>query len=1456
MTAGGEARWTPAQRDAIYLRGRNLLVSAAAGAGKTSVLVERVIQRILDPHDPVDIDRLLVVTFTEAAAAEMRDRIRDRLERAIAERPADRRLRRQLALLGRASISTLHSFCLRVVRQYFFRLGLDPAMRVLSEHEAHLLEQEVLEELFERRYAEADEGFLGLVECYGGRADERLRELVLHLHRLAYSQPWPEAWLERLAGRFSDTRERPVEESPWFVPARQALGRYLDRLALRLERAAALCRRPGWPAELEPLLEQDAARLRDLARRLDDLDWDGIVRELAAANTWGRMPSLRGLDEAQKARKEQVQRLRDGVKGRLRELVEGIFGRPAADVAADAARLAPLAGALVELVQDFDRALTSAKQERGLLDFSDMERYALRLLLDPAARPGELRPSDVAREFRRRFDEVLVDEYQDINQVQDAILRLVAREGSDGDPNLFMVGDVKQSIYRFRQAEPGLFLAKYHAFAPARDPAGSRAEAPGTRIELNANFRSRPSVVHAVNFVFRQIMTPALGGLAYDESAALVPAAGYPPPDGDLAATAGEAPVEVHLIEREPAGESDEDEPAPGGGPAPGGSDEGEPGPAGGEGDEEGSVDTTSLEREAAVVAWRIRELVEGAGGRPPLHVWDKREGRYRPVRYRDIVILMRAVHSQAPVFVEVLARLGIPVYARSRTGYFQALEIEVMLALLRLIDNPRQDVPLASVLRSPLVGLTAAELAAIRLAAPGADYYTAVCTAAGWDLEREEPAEGDEPAGGSTGDDAGPAPGVEETGRAAAANPAGTNSPGVSPSGTAGDGAGGGDGGAGGDGARGSDAAGGSDAAIPASLRERLRRFLSDLQRWRTLARRAPLSRLIEQIYAETGFPAYAAGMPGGEQRRANLEALLERARQFDQFARQGLFRFLRFIDRLRERGDDMGIAPALGEDDDVVRVMTIHQSKGLEFPVVIVANLGGAFAQDKGDAVIDRELGLGLKVADPELRVRYPSLSYWAVKEEARLADLAEELRVLYVAMTRARERLILVGAARDLPGRAAEWLAAAPGDGGPLPAAVLAGAASYLDWLGPALVHHPDAEPLRRLAAGEPLAAVTGAAGAGYGEAPAAGRGGGSAGDAAGEHGQRLPGAAGESSSGAAGKGGGDAGRGTGTGRSEEPAGSGDPSRWLVRVWAREEVERLLPQEAGTAADPLWRRIEAGEPLDRPASTAAVAELRRRLEWRYPYAELVNHFAKRSVTELKGPADPERQEFPLPHELRLAARRPRFLAGAQPAAGDGGTGGSPRAAASGAAAAAASGTGTRLPAVDRGVATHLVLRHLDLAGPLDEEGVRAQIAALAGRELLTQEQAAAVDAAALARFFASPLGHRLREDPARVRREWMFTLGLPASEVYPDLPPDVAGGEIVVVQGVIDCFVEEEDGLLLLDFKTDEPAGRPLEEMARRYHTQVRLYRRALEEITGRPVREAYLYFLAVGEAVRVP
>ncbi|HEY8488421.1 MAG TPA: UvrD-helicase domain-containing protein, partial [Thermaerobacter sp.] len=516
--AGAGRRWTPAQQQAIRMRG-TILVSAAAGAGKTSVLVERIIRRLLDPREPVEIDRLLVVTFTEAAAAEMKERIRNRLEEALAERPQDARLRRQLALLGRASISTLHSFCLRLARQYFYRLGLDPATRVAGEHEAQLLRYEVLDEVFERRYAEASPAFLDLVEAYGGtRGDEDLRQLVLRLYDSAYARPWPEAWLRTLPQAYRDAAAA-LEASDWFAVVRDGLVRSLQRHVRTLEGLAAQCRQPGGPIVWEETLTGDASRLQALAAELQGAGWEGVRRLVqAAAEGWPRLPNNPNSKDPSHSR---VRKGRDKVKRALRDLAQGLWTRPGHEVAADLGRIEPYVATLVDLCEDFARSLQAAKRDRGLMDFTDMEHYALRVLLDPEAPPGELRPSPVARELRRFFQEVLVDEYQDINPLQDAILQLVTGDGSETPANLFMVGDVKQSIYAFRQAEPGLFLARYRRYRPlppeAESPGEKRRDAPdgqGWRIGLNANFRSRPAVLAAVNDLFQRIMVPGLGGLA------------------------------------------------------------------------------------------------------------------------------------------------------------------------------------------------------------------------------------------------------------------------------------------------------------------------------------------------------------------------------------------------------------------------------------------------------------------------------------------------------------------------------------------------------------------------------------------------------------------------------------------------------------------------------------------------------------------------------------------------------------------------------------------------------------------------------------------------------------------------------------------------------------------------------------------------------------------------------
>ena len=1270
--------WTDAQRAAIEARGGHLLVSAAAGSGKTAVLVERIIRLIAD--DGVDIDRLLVVTFTEAAAGEMRDRILQALEERLAANPHNGHLMRQLMLLPKASISTLHAFCLTVLRQHFYRLDLDPEFRVMDEHEAQLLRLDVLDEVLEAAYdrSEPESAFSRLAIAYGGAGgDGDLRQFILALHDYARSLPDPVGWLRTCIRAYRELDEESFAGSPWERELAQLAQVRLARAAALLRQALAQASGPGGVASHAATLEADLERIEKLQR----LAAQGLGALAAAAHEaeFPHLPRAKA-GEGDPEVREAVRKLRDAAKKIVHELYSSWLARPLGEQLAEVRALAPLMDALVEQVLALDEAYAAAKRERGAVDFADLEHLCLRLLEDP----------DVAAELRARFDEVLVDESQDLNGVQEAILTRICGGAEDGG-RLFLVGDVKQSIYRFRQADPTLFLERYRRAAPyaPRMPAGNGER----RIDLQANFRSREPVVDGVNFLFRQIMTPAAGEIPYDPAAELVFRAPYGPGGVD-------APIEFHLLEREPrllraAAEAMQpalvEVAAAVEAPATEGAVAGEEavGELGGDEPEDPLEELNALEREAVVAAQRIQELVLGGEAL----VWDKAAGGYRPARYGDVAVLLRATRHKANAVLDVFARYGVPAYAELGTGYFAALEVDTMLALLSILDNPRQDIPLATVLRSPLGGFTPADLARIRAAYKEGDFLDAVMAAA-------------------ARDDLG-------------------------------------------------------------ALSRRLRDFLLRLEDWRTRARRGPLSELIWQVLTETGYFDYVGAMPGGRQRQANLRALYERARQFDTFARQGLSRFLRFIQRLQDAAGDLGTAPAVGESDDVVRVMSVHKSKGLEFPIVIVLDLGRGFEGRAGHRhlVFQRELGVGAAVVDPDRRIAWPSLLQAAVRERRRREELAEEMRVLYVALTRARERLILIGSGRNLPRLCGQWAAAASHRGWPLPDGDLLAAASWLDWIGPALCRHRDGAPLRAMA--------------GMAAAPA------------------------------------------------DETVAQDRSRWDVRVWEAERVAALAASEAAVARDAVdWRAIAALEPLDGVDDAPARAQLADRVAWRYPWHKLAGLPAKQSVSELKrrwDRANREEREEGAP-SVRLPvrlARRPRFLQAA----------------------------GRALTAAERGTAVHLVLQHLDLRAPLDEGGIVAQVQAMTARGLLTAEQASAVDAGQLARFFASPLGQRLQRHAGNVRREIPFTLALPAAEVYPDLDPQVAAGERVVVQGVIDCLIALPDELVLLDFKTDDVVKDALEEAVRPYMGQMALYRRSVQEIYGRGVTEAYLVFLVAGEAVRV-
>ncbi|WP_138753335.1 helicase-exonuclease AddAB subunit AddA [Paenibacillus sinopodophylli] len=948
--------WTDDQWDAVVTSGSNILVAAAAGSGKTAVLVERIIRKI---SAFTDVDRLLVATFTKAAAAEMKDRIRIALEQELERQPDSEHLRRQLALMNRASITTLHSFCMDVIRRYYPLIGLDPGFRIANETESELMRLDVLDQLFEEKYEGAgdDGAFLRLADRFGGeRGDEPLYRLVQQLFDFAQSHPWPEHWLRETAEAFDVENVDDLQSSAWVASLQSDIQLALEGAATLLHQALALTRQPAGPAPYAATFDEDLQLVASLIDTVHHTSWAAWAMPFQQVQ-FGKLKAMRG-DEYDKSLQEQAKELRDQAKKLITTLAEELFGRTPEQFVEELKELAPMMQTLSELVIAFGLQYEAAKRKKGMLDFGDLEHYCLRILRDPLSTPEGMLPSIAAIEFQQQFDEILLDEYQDTNMVQEAIVSLIERPGTG---NRFMVGDVKQSIYGFRLAEPKLFLQKYKSYVSLGTGAANKAEdaSSGLRIDLARNFRSRSEVVDGVNAVFRAIMRENVAEMDYDARAELVCGASYPLPSDEnqfkvefavlnKADNEEESAYSDNLEQTDEADESDQTENA-----AP----------------SESIAELKTAQLEARWIGQQLKSLVEQS-----FQVYDGKRRESRPMQWRDVVILLRATQAWSPIIIEELQEIGIPAYAELSSGYFEATEVETMLSLLRVIDNPYQDIPLAAALRSPLFALDAEELARIRILSAKSTYYDAVLHAAG-DMKMHE------------------------------------------------------------------------------DTRRKLSSFLDSLDRWRGEARQGSLADLLWEIYRETGYYDFVGGLPGGTQRQANLRALHDRARQYEATSFRGLFRFLRFIERMRDSGGDLGTARSLGEQEDVVRIMSIHKSKGLEFPVVFVAGLGKQFnQQDVRSAFLKhKELGFGPRFVDPALRISYPTLPYLAIRRAMRKEMLAEEMRILYVALTRPKEKMYLVATVADAEAKLKRWLASVD-DHGYMPDFRVASARSFIDWLGP--------------------------------------------------------------------------------------------------------------------------------------------------------------------------------------------------------------------------------------------------------------------------------------------------------------------------------------------------------------------------------------------------------------------
>lgn len=1264
-----DAKWTKEQEMAINTRKCNLLVAAAAGSGKTAVLVERIIKIITDEHNPVDIDRLLVVTFTNAAAAEMRERIGDAIAKALDKNPSSKVLQRQLTLLNKASITTMHSFCLQVIRNNFHRIDLDPNFRIADGTEEILLKGETLQELFEERYSDSEENpkdnFLRLVESYGGgRDDLKLQEIVMNLYEFVISGPWPRRWLKEMSEEFNVSDGFDFKKSKW--------GKVLiDSIKIDLAGVKSLINKCKDMLDgaigLEPYeatINEDM-KLADGLYELCQFSWEELYHGFSDIK-FSRIGTLSKKSEYDKELADKIKSIRDSsIKKKINEIKDDIFKFNPQDIRTNLKELFPIISCLAELVLQLDHKYTSKKRERGLLDFSDLEHLALKILTSEDEE-GNIIPSETAIQLRGHFDEVLVDEYQDSNNVQEVIINMVSRKSED-IPNVFMVGDIKQSIYRFRQAEPKLFLEKYENY--------SRIEGAKNRvITLYKNFRSREEVISGVNYIFRNIMSKTVGELEYTEEEALNLGADFKKVEENDTCVGG--PVEVHIIEKVEGTEEQDNK------------EENEDEASAPEYEEE---ELDNIQLEARVVARRIKEMMEENQGKI-FKVYDKVQGEYRPVQFKDIVILLRATKEYAPIFVEELGVEGIPVYADAGSGYFETIEIRTMMSLLQIIDNPLQDIPLIAVLRSPMFSINPDELIQIRILDKGISFYQCLKKFSYEFLEDKD----------------------EE-------------------------------------------------------LIKKVRSFLDSLEKWRRKALHMPIDELIWYLYADTGYYGYVGAMPGGIQRQANLRILFERARQFEQTSYRGLFNFVNFINRLRTSSGDMGTAKVLGENEDVVRVMSIHKSKGLEFPVVILAGSGKNFnLMDMNRSILfHQDLGIGPDYVDPDRRISYPTIVKLALKRKIKLETLSEEMRILYVAFTRAKEKLIITGTVRNVENTCSKWLNNLDKDSDKVPEYAVIKGRSYLDWIGPCIAKHIDGAEIRKHA---------------------------------------------ELSS------------------FEAASSVSDKSQWMVKVWNKRDV--LVDKKDADVDKTENNKIDYSyleQIKDEKPASSFKDEIERRLNWEYIYKESSKIPAKLSVTELKRLGNALFSDSYTTNMFTpKLSKKPAFLEETKGLSG-----------------------------AERGTVVHFVMQHLNLKRISSFNEISSQIKEMVVKELLTEEQAMSISINSILKFFMSELGRRIlgaADNNDDINREIPFHMKLSALDVNPKLSEDVYENETVLLQGVIDCYFREDDGLVLIDYKTDYATEENLEDIKERYKRQIYYYTEALSRITGEKVKESYLYLFSNGKIIK--
>lgn len=1214
-----ERKWTPAQKSAIDTRDCNVLVSAAAGSGKTAVLVERIISMITDPDKNIDIDRLVVVTFTKAAAAQMKDKIRKALDSMLDENPGDVNLLRQITLLNNAQITTIDSFCLWIIRNHFPEVNLDPGFRIMDEGEKKLIENDVLEDVLEEFYAEADEEFFNLVDAFGmGRDDSGLVSIIDKIYRFSRSNPWIDEWFDECMLVYDDeTYDNPAIKE-LYDSIKNALLDYRDKY----NRLVDICSEPAGPAAYTGALQSDLLGINEminsqdfgeLGRRIRIFSFEALSRKKDA----GADPDI----------KEYVKGQRKLFKDYIGRLNDKIFLKDDEGIFADMQGAGIQIRTLLKVAKVYAKRVSEVKREKGIIDFNDMEHLALSILVKKE--DGKLVYTETADKLASRFEEILIDEYQDSNQLQEVILNAVSKTRLSGENNnIYMVGDVKQSIYKFRLACPELFIEKYDTYGETGD---------NVRIELQKNFRSRENVLECANDVFSHIMNKNFSGIGYDESVRLN--AGFPYPEYSDSNYGDEAnkSTDVILISSE------------------------------------NEEEATTRELEAD----RLAKLIEGivASG---VNVYDSDENIYRPAEYRDIVILTRSVTGWADTFADALMDRGIPAYTDSSTGYFSVREIQVILSMLTIVDNPVQEISLAAAMMSYFGGFTAAELGMVRKL--GREYV-----------------------------DKNVHNNLYEHLKAVAV-------------------------------------LGGADKIQETDVKQlsgKCALFLAKLTEYRDKSSVEPLYDLCWEMIYDSGYYDYVGTMPAGAQRQANLNVLLERAAGYGKSSYSGLFNFLRYIERLKKFDEDFAEGAASLDNENLVRIMSIHKSKGLEFPIVILAGAHKSinFMDATAPVLVDQNLGIAVDYVDLERRTKTPTIIKGAMARRIVRESIAEEERLLYVAMTRAREKLIITGVVKDADktldkyrGRA-EQLAA----DGMLSFADSENIKNYLDMIMPVCLM--DSDKLK----GSFKVMV-------------------------------------------------DAGEDSWAGVDESGEMAGEANAVRIGEMADEIMEAV--------SYPLLEELPEYVPDDNAAGRM-----------------------KLTVSQLKSmQADDDSEENAYMDEsVKTALKKkecdetnsiiPKFISGEE----------------------------VQLAANERGSAYHRVMECLDYSVSVNLDGVKADINRMLETGKMNELQVKSVNPWDIYTFVQSDTGRRVANavNCGNVRREQPFVFEY----------------EGQLIQGIIDLCFEEDGELVIVDYKTDRvmkgKAGE--KELVKRYAIQLDYYAKALEQLTGKTVKEKIVYSFALGKEI---